>query len=211
MEGAMRKEYDKLREQYPEYISLEQLHQICRIAKRGARYLIANGIIPAIDTGKKTWRYQISIDDVILYLRRREPWGSMIPPGAVSSRPPSSKKPRISFSVIAKHGEENDVYRYFEQLYSGVGDIFTVPEIMMLTGLSNRTILLMLKGGDIKSIGSSPRYIVPKQYLMDFVSSRRFIEIKSHSETFHRLIDGFESWKDTGSIDYRPTACLITE
>lgn len=207
----MRKKYDKLRDQYPDYISLNQLRQICHIAKRSAVYLISNGIIPAIDTGKKTWRYQIAIDEVIRYLRRREQWGSMIPPGAVSSRPPKIINHRTSLSYVMMSGDEKEVYSYFEQLYTDTDDILTVPEITILTGLSNRTVLLMLRDGEIKSIDNSPRYIVPKQYLLEFVSSKRFIDIKSNSEAFQKIIDGFDKWKTTGSIDYNPAKYLISK
>jgi len=206
----MRKKYDTLREQYPEYISLDQLRLICRIAKRSARYLVSNGIIPAIDTGKKTWRYQVAIDDVIRYLRRREQWGSMIPPGAVSSRPPSEKNHRTSLSFVTTLGDEKEIYSYFEQLYASAGDVFTVPEIIILTGLSHKTVSLMLKDGGIKSIGNSPRYIVPKQYLLEFVSSRRFIDIKSNSEAFQKIVGGFDTWKTTGRLDYDPAKYLIS-
>ena len=211
MEGAMRKKYDKLREQYPEYISLDQLYQICHIAKRSAVYLISNGIIPAIDTGKRTWRYQIAIDDVIHYLRRREQWGSMIPSGAVSSRPQSAKSHRTSLSFAVKPGDEQEVHNYFEQLYADTEDVFSVPEITILTGLSHRTVLLMLRDGGIKSIGNSPKYIVPKQYLLEFVSSKRFIDIKSNSEAFQKIIDGFDKWKTTGCIDYTPAKYIISK
>ena len=155
-----------------------------------------------IDTGKKTWRYQIAIDDVIRYLQQRVKWGSMIPPGAVSSRQANIIKHRSSLSM--KRGSEKDVYRYFEQLYKDAGDVLTLPEIIILTGLSQRTVLLMLKEKEIKSLGSSPRYIVPKQYLLDFVSSRRYIDIKSNTDAFHKIVGGFDKWKATGCIDYDP-------
>ena len=53
-EDAMkRKKYDSLKDIYPEYISLDQMYQICGIAKRSALYLIKSGIVPAEDTGKR--------------------------------------------------------------------------------------------------------------------------------------------------------------
>ena len=54
MEDAMKNnKYDYLWDQYPEYVSSNQLYKICRIAKRSAKYLLENGIIPCEDTGKK--------------------------------------------------------------------------------------------------------------------------------------------------------------
>ena len=112
MEDAMSAKYESLRKKYPSYISLGQFYQICHIAKRSALYLLENGIIPSIDTGKKTWRYRIALDDVITYLRRREQWGSCIPPGAVSSRPSTAINKRVSLSTHVKPGDEGNVYRY---------------------------------------------------------------------------------------------------
>lgn len=115
----MKKNYEQLRAQYPEYISLDQFYKICHIAKRSAQYLVQHGIVPAVDTGKRTWRYQIAIADVIAYLQQRdEQCSSMIPPGAASSRPSRSQNTPLSFSSLVKQGKETEVYRYFEQLYA---------------------------------------------------------------------------------------------
>ena len=78
--------YEVLKNRYADYLSLDDLYKVCKISEKSARYLVEHGIIPATDTGKKTWRYKIAVDDVITYLKQREKFGSMIPPGAVSSR-----------------------------------------------------------------------------------------------------------------------------
>ena len=59
----MRK-YQILKEQYLEYVSLDQLYRICKISKKSARYLVENSIAPAIDSGKETWRYKIAIGQI---------------------------------------------------------------------------------------------------------------------------------------------------
>jgi hypothetical protein len=190
----MKGKYENLKKKYPEYLSLDQFYRICRIAKRSARYLVEHGIVPAVDTGRKTWRYQIHINDVITYLRRREQWGSMIPPGAVSSRPLRPENPRTSFSTLVKPGHEMEVYHYFEQLYANHSDVLNTQEIVAMTGLSDKTVLLLLKSGEIKSITSLPRYIVPKIYVYEFVATSRYIYTQSNSQAFRRLIEGFEEW-----------------
>ena len=97
------KNYSHLKRQYPGYISLDQFHKICKIAKRSAKYLVDSGIVPAIDSGKKTHRYQIAIEDVIAYLRRRDREGSMIPTGLLTS---GQREPSIcaSFSRLVELG-----------------------------------------------------------------------------------------------------------
>ncbi len=190
----MSAKYENLRKKYPSYISLGQFYQICHIAKRSALYLLENGIVPAIDTGKKTWRYKIALDDVITYLRRREQWGSCIPPGAVSSRPAAAPNHRVSLSMHIKRGDEEEVYRYFERLYAKSSDALGVQEIMAMTGLSDKTVLQLLKAGNIKSIAAHPRYIVPKTFLLEFLTSRRYIDLFSNSEGFVQIVEGFKSY-----------------
>ena len=68
----MQRDYTYLRTQYSDIISCEQLSKICHISKRKAKWLLENGVIPCVDTGKKTWRFQISINAVIDYLAKRD-------------------------------------------------------------------------------------------------------------------------------------------
>ena len=185
------KKYDKLKTKYPAYVSLEQLCVICKIAKCSARYLVTNGIIPSIDTGRKTWRYKISIDDVITYLRRREQRGSMIPVGAANSR---ITKRRRSFSQVIEPGQEQEVVEYFAHTYAEYPDVLTTQDMVTMTGLHKKSFMRILKEGHIKVLANSPRYIVPKVYFWEFIASRRFIEAWSNSDDFIRNLEGFEKW-----------------
>ncbi|MCL2546206.1 MAG: hypothetical protein FWE06_03280 [Oscillospiraceae bacterium] len=184
--------YESLREQYPAHISLDHLHRICRIAKRSARYLVEHGIIPAEDTGKQTWRYKIALDDVITYLRRREQVGSMIPHGAVTSHKQSTRK---CFAQLVLAGQESDIADYFNYIYAGYEDLLTSQDITEMTGLELSTVLKLLKAGAIKSIMTHPKYLIPKPYLLEFVVTPRFIEYRTNSEQFKKIIGGFEIWK----------------
>jgi len=191
--------YESLREQYPEYVSLDQLRVICGIAKRSAKYLLDNGIIPFHDTSRQTWRYKIAIDDVIFYLRRREQVGSMIPCGAVTSRSHRSLSTRKCFAQLVTEGQESEIMEYFTYLYTEYDDLLTVPDISEMTGLEKSTVLKLLKKGVIKSIMTCPKYLVPKPYLLEFVVTPRFIEYKTNSEHFKKILGGFEIWKTAKS------------
>jgi len=187
------KKYGKLKTEYPAYVSLEQLHVICKIAKRSARYLIVNNIIPAIDTGRKTWRYKISIDDVIEYLRRRDREGSMIPAGATSSREPSERK--RSYSQVVSRGQEREVAKYFAKVYADYPDVLTTDSMAAMAGMHKKSFMRILKDGHIKFLASKPGYIVPKVYFWDYIASRRFIDAWSNSDEFIRVLEGFEEWQ----------------
>jgi len=187
------KKYEKLKTQYPAYISLEQLRGICKIAKRSARYLVDNGIIPAIDTGRKTWRYKISIDDVIDYLRRRDREGSMIPAGATSSREPCTSK--RSYSQVVSRGQEREVAKYFAEVYADYPDVLTTDNMATMAGMHKKSLMRILKDGHIKVLASNPRYIVPKVYFWEFIANRRFIDAWSNSDEFIQILEGFEAWQ----------------
>jgi excisionase family DNA binding protein len=196
-------DYATLRDRYPDLLSLDELSRICKIAKRSAHYLVANGIIPAIDTGRQTWRYKISIEDVITYLRRREKVGSMIPPGTATSRcrkrlskPISNRK---SFAQLVEPGQEREVAEYFKYIFDGHDEVLTTVDIAEMTGLDRSTVMKLAKSGQIKSIQDKPKYLIPKKYLLEFVVTPRFLEARTNSEFFLKIIGGFEIWKTVKS------------
>lgn len=191
--------YQTLREEYPANISLDQLSKICRIAKRSAKYLVDHGIIPYQDTGKRTWRYKISLEDVITYLHRREQVGSMIPGGAVTSRKPYKERvasSRKCFAQLVTPGHESEIADYFSFIYSECDDLLTAVDIVEMIGLEKGTVLKLLGAGYIKYIERSPKYLIPKQYLLEFVVTPRFIEYRTNSEHFRKIVGGFEIWKN---------------
>ena len=195
--------YATLKNQHADFLSLDEFSRVCKIAKRSARYLVKNGIIPAIDTGKITWRYKISIDDVITYLQRREKVGSMIPPGAATSRNKTRTRSlaiqRKTYSQMVTPGREHEVAEYFNHIFADCKEVLTTNDIADMTGLYRGTVLHLAKSGAIKSIASRPKYLIPKQYLLEFVVTRRFLEAKSGSELFMRILGGFEIWKSSKS------------
>ncbi|MCL2163180.1 MAG: helix-turn-helix domain-containing protein [Oscillospiraceae bacterium] len=152
-----------LRNRYPDFLSLDELRRICKISPKSARYLVEHGIIPAIDTGKQTWRCKISIDDVISYLRHRKKVGSMIPQGAVTNKHPirnsGDARSRRSFSQIVKPEQKREIVEYFKYIFEGHDEILTTVDIAVMTGLDRSTVLKLVKSGHIKSIEDRPRSI----------------------------------------------------
>jgi len=195
--------YELLRKQYTEYICLDQLHKVCGISKRSAQYLVENGIIPAIDTGKQTWRYRIALDDVISYLIRREEVGSMIPHGVATSRKPKhirTLSTRKCFAQLVAPGQEADIAGYFSFIYAEYDEVLTASDIIEMTGLEKSSVLKLLKVGAIKSIMTRPKYLIPKPFLLEFVITPRFIDYRTDSEHFLKVLGGFEIWKNAKEL-----------
>ena len=59
--------YESILREYPEVITKNQFYRIAHISKATALFLLQSGKVPCKDSGKKTRRYKISTDDVILY------------------------------------------------------------------------------------------------------------------------------------------------
>ena len=195
-----RKKYESLKDEYPEYVSLDQMYQICGIAKRSALYLIKNGIVPALDTGKQTWRYKIALDDVITYLRRKEQWGSMIPPGLMSSRLTGNygaekKKPsRKCYADIISSASESELVEFFIYIYEDYPDMLTTKEASEMTGFSVKSICYLITSGDIEAIFHSSQYLIPKESLLSFVTSKKYCDSRCNSPQFQKVLSAFEIW-----------------
>ena len=190
-----RNKYDELRRIYPEYVSLDQVHRICKVAKRTAKYLVENGIIPAIDTGQKSWRYKIAMEDVIDYLQKREQVGSMVPAGMVSSRKNKKESDKKSFSEVVERESNTDIVMYFKSIYRDYDDVLTAVDIAEITGIEKNSVMKLLRAGTIRSIMTYPKYIVPKPYLLEFVATQRFMRYRTSSKRFLEVLEGFEEWK----------------
>lgn len=199
--------YESLREQYPEYVNSTQLSKICQIDNHNVIYLLKKGIIPSIDTGKRAWRYKIAIDDVIIYLYQRDKCGTMIPPGDFKSKKSEEVKPAQKSFYEIVYGYESELVEYFNFIYSDYKEVLTASDIAEMIGLNESTIRGYARNGFIKYLVgySNFKYLIPKQYLFEFMTTSRFIEAQSDSEDLKRILEGFEIWKTTkeqsGNVD----------
>ena len=188
------KKYDILRELYPDTISLDQVYRICNMAKRSVLYLVKHGVIPVVDTGKKTWKYRVALDDVIAYLEKRDKIGSMIPRGAASSRQ-GKRCNRACYAALITGENEHELVEYFTHIYSEYPDVVTVYDIAEMTGLSKKTIYDFIGAGTLLSFEKYPRHLFTKKSVLEFVITPHFIDCKSNSEHFIKILGGFKLWK----------------
>ena len=138
--------YQQILDEYPEYITKEQLYRICHISKKTAQNLLESGEIPCIDTGKKTHRFLIAAVDVVDYLRRRD----------------SEPKPEPDAGVA-------------EQIRSALAlypDVLSVMQVSAITGRYPQTVTKWCRSQYIKSYSSGGKNHIPKASLTDFLISR---------------------------------------
>ncbi|MDL2327284.1 helix-turn-helix domain-containing protein [Ruminococcaceae bacterium OttesenSCG-928-A11] len=183
----MRK-YVHLKRQFPKFISLNQLYQICHISKRSASYLLQNGIIPCVQNqDHKTWRYRVALDDVIAYLIRREQEGSLIPVGAMTSKKDRQHCEKPPFYSATEHQR----LAYFKKLYATCPEALTVAEMAAVTGLCKATIRRFIKEQKLEAIVAHGIHYSLKIRFLEFMASEHFLNCHGRSAVYRSIINGF--------------------
>ena len=138
--------YQQILDEYPEYITKEQLYQICHISKKSAQNLLESGEIPCIDSGRKTHRFLIATTDVVDYLHRRD----------------SAPGPAADETAVEK-------IRAALALYP---DVLSVAQVSELTGRRSSTVTKWCRLNYIENIYAGGKNHIPKASLADFLVSR---------------------------------------
>ena len=90
---------NEILQQYPEYITKDQMYRICHISKKTCLFLLESGLVPNIDSGKKTRRFKIKTVDVIQYLKDRDDYEKTISVCAESAEQAKAKTEIILFDT----------------------------------------------------------------------------------------------------------------
>lgn len=145
-----------------EYGTQETVRQMLHISKRKAKYILDNGIIPCINTGKKTRQYKVKISDIEYYMKHPYDFAvGMFPSG---TKPKPVKKEALLL-------DEKIVYDYFRKLLSKENDVLPITRISELTGYGKPAIYRWIKKGWIRSVFFLNKHIIPKNELLKFLTS----------------------------------------
>ena len=144
-----RKAYDEIRKQYPETISKDQFYRIAHISKATALYLLQSGLVPCIDSGKKTRRYTIRTEDVITYLMEREihPEDYRAPEMWYAKRSGRTKPRKKRCNRLKKLSDtETKHFRtYMEAKLEDYDDLLKVADVTEVIGYSSASVHLWCK------------------------------------------------------------------
>ena len=138
--------YQQILDEYPEYITKEQLYQICHISKKSAQNLLESGEIPCIDSGRKTHRFLIATTDVVDYLHRRD----------------NTPRPAVDETAVEKIHAALALYP----------DMLSVAQVSELTGRRSSTVTKWCRLNYIENIYAGGKNHIPKASLADFLVSR---------------------------------------
>lgn len=175
-------DYSSLYKEYPEIISADQLYRICHISKRKAKWLLDNGYIPCQDSGKKTRRYKIRLEDAIAHLRTLEtaPEKVAAPVGLFNSK-------CRHINPIAQI-DKDDFQRYLYRIWAMEPDALTAKDIRAMVGYGPGTIGQWVASQKLPSV-TLPRgvKVVAKQWLVEFISDYT-VENPNRLSNTHRQI-----------------------
>lgn len=170
--------YTKLLKEYPEIITKDQFYRICKISKKTAKYLLDNGLVPCIDSGKKTRKYKIKMTDVIKYLGERDidPDKFSAPIGWYKEDyDPDEKIPKIK-SLTEK--QKQKLRAQYNKKMRSYPDVLTTKDIAAITGYNRNSVSKWCTKGLLESLYVSNQYLIPKTYLLDFMVGPHFRGVK---------------------------------
>lgn len=187
-------EIKAIRTTYPKIITKDQLYRICHISKKTAYYLLESGLIPNENTGKKTRKYRIRLDDVIQYLQDRET-------NSIAYKPPENYYKENAYPKSAKRRirivippEKKEVVRvYYESKLCSYKNVMTTNDVSDILGYSKETIINWYRKKEIKCFLIHKKLRFPKEYLLDFMLSKRFNEITNKSKKHIELLKEVKS------------------
>lgn len=189
------KYYDEIRKQYPETISKDQFYRITHISKATALYLLQSGLVPCRDSGKKTRRYTIRMNDVIFYMidREKHPEVYQAPVNWYKKRSGKKLSPADCQNMSLKLSlRDKKVFRkYIEKRLEGYEDLMKVAEIVEVIGYSDTSIHRWCRDKRIKAFYVSGKFLIPKTSLVEFLLSQYSFDIKRKTGKHILLIRTF--------------------
>lgn len=176
--------------QYPEYITKDQMYRICHISKKTCLFLLESGLVPNIDSGKRTRRFKIKTTDVIQYLKGRDDYPELYkaPDGFYKG---NGCKKAPSFEDVYTKEDIVRMRLFYEKLLEKKPDVMNVEQVARFTGYCKNTVGRWCSKQQLKNFFIRQRFQIPKEYLLDFLVSKYFIGIAVKStkhQDFNRQI-----------------------
>ena len=202
-------DFAKIKANYPEKIGLEQMRVICHISKKTARYLLTSGLVPCIDTGKKTRQYIINTKDVIAYLKKRQsqPEKFSAPTGYYSASWNKGGKPKtLTLREWANLDTAKSRKKFQDFLTLKIlpySDVLSVAEASRFTGYHHNTFTNWCHNGYIRYFEISGGYMIPKSCLLNFLLSPHILDSYRPSK---KLVDLAKEFSRQGKSTKKPTA-----
>lgn len=146
------------------------MFRLCHISKKTCLHLLQSGLVPCIDSGKKTRRYKIRTADVILYLKCRERNPQKYRPKAGYY---SCSRGRRKKTTIITPEEKQRAWEFFEFKLEEYPDVLTASQAAILLDRHQSLIIRWCREGKLRSFSIRGKYRIPKEYLREFLEDEK--------------------------------------
>ena len=176
-QDTLEQEIQDLLAPYPDPMGRTDFRKACRIGTRTSIYLLQSGLVPCENTGKQTRCYKIAKADVAAYLRRRlaEP-AYYTPPSGWYKNYPAHKPPAFGLNGALLL---TDAARQ--------PDVLDARQIAQVTGYASRTVSRWCTEGRLKAFPYQHTYKVPKEWLLEFLTSEDYNSITRKSKEHYAM------------------------
>lgn len=158
-------------DQYEDILTKEQMRIVCHISKRKAMYLLQSGLIPCINTGKKTHTYLIKKSDVAFYLRDREmnPWKyqSQNLKHASENERSNIKKTENLIDIV----QRQNMWGYYQNKLFPYPELMSVTQVKLFTGYGENTVREWINKEKLRYLDCIVGWRIPKTWLLQFLCS----------------------------------------
>ena len=167
------------------YLTGCQLRQYIHISTRKLKALMDNNVIPHIDTGLKTHKYLIRVEDAEYYAKHRDLQKDYeLTPKQV----PGRHKPSLRI-------EPDRFYAYLQHKWRNKPDALTSREITEMIGVSNQHIGRLIQKNVLYGVKIHDRRYSSKDSVLKYASSEQAIR-SLYNETYTALIKQcIREWK----------------
>ena len=176
----------------PEYLSGDKLYQYLHISKRKMKYLLENGYIPFVDTGKKTHRYLVRLEDAEAFRQRmtNQPESLSELVGIFSSRDTPPVKP---VCLLEPTDDNSRAFgRYLTHKWKKLPYALPVAQAAKLIGCKPSSLIRLIQSDRMAGAQVRSQFYCVKQDFIRFASSKEMIGRTTAPECYTELVDGFK-------------------
>lgn len=164
---------------YGEFISKDDMCRELHISKRKASYLLENGYIPCEIRDSHTWKFKIRTKDVAQYMQKSVE--SMLPESLFKTPPKiDTKKVNLDMALLAE---------LFAEMMEKYPDALSLDNVGKITGFMRKGVPEWINSGELKSVRmNNRRCIVPKEWLLEFMLSEKFLTQYTNTPRFRKIL-----------------------
>lgn len=153
-----------------EYLSGDQLYRFLHISKRKMKYLLENGYISVIDTGKKTYRYRVKRCDAEKFKERMERDADFLRElkGQFGSR---NSSPKATLNYAIKDDEQMEFRGYLTKLWKKYPDALPAKKAAELAEISPQRVNELVRKDVIYGICVGNVQYLSKEQFIEYIAA----------------------------------------